>query len=155
MYRILSCCALAAFAVVALSSSTANAQSGFRSAAPSFSTPTRVFRQPVQRSFPSSGSVTRTYSAPVQQGSATRTYSTQHQSSKVLRLVFTRLRLTRRQFTQRQPTRRLPSQLQVLVVQAVVRRRSYRVLTRGQDILKEAMTFLSWLLFFGAGFMLI
>ena len=89
MYRILSCCALAAFAVIALSSSTANAQSGFRSAAPSFSTPTRVFRQPLQRSFPSSGSVTRTYSAPVQQGSATRTYSAPVQQGSATRTYST------------------------------------------------------------------
>ncbi len=77
MYRILSCFTLLAFAAIALSSSsTAMAQSGFRSSAPAYSAPTRIFRQPLQRSYYSPGSATRTYSAPtVQGGSATRVYS--------------------------------------------------------------------------------
>ena len=86
MYRIFSCCALAAIAAIALSSTSSSvmAQSGFRSAAPSFSTPTRVFRQPVQRSF-STGSATRTFSQPVQTGSATRTFSQPVQTGSATR----------------------------------------------------------------------
>ena len=87
MYRIFSCCALVAFAAIALSSADAMAQSGFRSSAPSYSAPTRVYQQPQQRSYysPSQGSATRTYSAPVQQGSATRTYSAPVQQGSATR----------------------------------------------------------------------
>jgi len=127
MYRIFSCCALAAIAAIALSSSSSSAmaQSGFRSAAPSFSTPTRIFRQPVQRSFNTgsatrtfsqpvqTGSATRTFSRPVQTGSATRTYSRPVYSTPRIRHPFTLLQLS--------PSHRLPSLRQVLAVQAVVR----------------------------------